>query len=162
MSLVSAPPKGLLRLGLRLPIVLYRLRLGWLLGGRFILLNHIGRKSGQTRQTVLEVVGHDERSDTYYIVSGWGHQSNWYRNLLATPEISVQVGRRHLDARAETLTPPEGVRVLLNYREKHALAARELGRLMGLNIAEAPPDALERIVQESLPVVALRPREHKS
>lgn len=162
MSLVSTPPTGLLRLGLRLPIVLYRLRLGWLLGERFILLNHIGRKSGQARQTVLEVVGHDERSDTYYIVSGWGHQSNWYRNLLAKPEISVQVGRRRLDVRAETLTPPEGAQVLLAYREKHPLAARELGRLMGLNIAQAPPDALERIVQESLPVVALRPREHKA
>jgi hypothetical protein len=54
------PPRGLLRLALRLPIWLYRWRLGWLLGDRFLLLTHTGRKSGLPRQVVLEVVHHDE------------------------------------------------------------------------------------------------------
>jgi hypothetical protein len=33
------PPKGLSRLFYRAPIWLYRLKLGWLLGHRFLLLN---------------------------------------------------------------------------------------------------------------------------
>lgn len=36
-------PRGLLRLLLRAPVALYRLRLGWLLGGRVLLLSHTGR-----------------------------------------------------------------------------------------------------------------------
>ncbi|MEO2169431.1 MAG: hypothetical protein ABGY42_15180 [bacterium] len=44
------PPIGLKRLFFRLPIRLYQLRLGRLLGGRFVLLHHIGRKSGLARQ----------------------------------------------------------------------------------------------------------------
>lgn len=67
-----------------------------------------------------------------------------------------------VSARVETLAPSDSVQVLLRYREQHALAARELSRLMGLNISKASPDELERMVQESLPVVAIRPRQHKS
>jgi hypothetical protein len=41
----SSPPRGLARLAFRLPIWLYRLRLGWLLGDRFLLLTHIGGRA---------------------------------------------------------------------------------------------------------------------
>lgn len=71
------PPTGLLRLLLRLPNCLYRLHLGWLLGSRFLLLAHRGRRSGRWRQTVVEVVQHNPGSDTYFIASGWGEKSNW-------------------------------------------------------------------------------------
>jgi hypothetical protein len=63
-------PRGLARLAFRLPIWLYHLRLGWLLGDRVLLLTHIGRKSGLPRQAVIEVVRHDPASDTYIIASG--------------------------------------------------------------------------------------------
>jgi hypothetical protein len=48
----NAMPHGLTRLAFRLPIWLYRLRLGWLLGDRLLLLTHIGRTSGQRRDRV--------------------------------------------------------------------------------------------------------------
>ena len=88
-TLVARSPNGLLRWFLRFPIVLYHLNLGWLLGGRFMLINHVGRKSGQLRQTVVEVAGHDQSGDTYYVASGWGYKSQWYRNLLAQPEVTI-------------------------------------------------------------------------
>jgi deazaflavin-dependent oxidoreductase (nitroreductase family) len=129
--------------------------LSWLLGKRFILLNHIGRKSGQVHQTVVEVVAHDPASDTYYIVSGWGPKAQWYQNLLAHPLIDVQVGRRKVSVRAETLSPEAGAQRLLEYRHDHPLAARELSRLMGIDINQATPEKLQEIVRHSLPVVAL-------
>ena len=156
--LVTNPPKGLLRWVLRVPVVLYRLNLGWLLGKRFLLLNHIGRKSGQLRQTVVEVVAHDKASDTYYIVSGWGYKADWYQNLLATPAIVIQVGRRKLAMRAESVSPDVGAQVLLNYRREHPFAARELSRLLGIDIHKTGPAKLEEIVYELLPVVALHPQ----
>ena len=48
-SIIDAPPGKALRLGLRLPIWLYRLHLSWLLGERFLLLTHTGRNSGLPR-----------------------------------------------------------------------------------------------------------------
>ena len=53
------PPAGLTRFLFRVPIHLYRLRLGWLFGSRLLLLNHIGRVSGKPRQTILEVAERD-------------------------------------------------------------------------------------------------------
>jgi deazaflavin-dependent oxidoreductase (nitroreductase family) len=162
-TLVSTPPSGALLLLLRLPIALYRLRLGWLLGQRFVLLQHIGRKSGQARKTVVEVIGHDRPGDTYYIASGWGKRAQWYQNLLATPQITIQVGRRHLSVCAESVSPAEGARVLLDYRQQHPLATRELSRMLtGANLAKASPEDLERVVQEALPIVALRPRAEQA
>ena len=62
------PPAGLTRFLFRIPIHLYRLRLGWLFGSRLLLLNHIGRVSGKPRQTILEVAEHD--GDSYVVASG--------------------------------------------------------------------------------------------
>jgi hypothetical protein len=56
---LESKPAGALRLAFRLPIYLYRLDLGWLLGHRFLLFAHLGRKSGLLRETVLEVILYD-------------------------------------------------------------------------------------------------------
>lgn len=153
-TLASKAPTGLLRWLLRFPITLYRLGLGGLLGGRFLLINHVGRKSGQMRQTVVEVAGHDRDSDTYYVASGWGYKSNWYRNLLAHPDVSIQVGHRKLSVHADNLSPETGAQVLLAYRKQHPFAARELGGFMGLDIGKASADELAAIVRDSLPIIA--------
>ena len=158
-TLVSTPPSGALWRLARLPIVLYRLRLGWRLWQRFVLLEHSGRTSGQVRQTVVLVIEHDRASDTSSIASGWGRRSHWYQNLLATPKIAIQIGRRHPHVRAERVPPAEGVHIPLEYRQKHPLAARELSWVLKeANLTKASPEDLERLVQESLPIVALRPR----
>jgi deazaflavin-dependent oxidoreductase (nitroreductase family) len=90
------PPSGLNALLFRLPIGLYRMGLGRLLGGRFLLINHIGRKSGQVRQAVVEVVRHDKETDSYIVAAGFGPQSHWHQNLRHRPEVTIQVGRRKL------------------------------------------------------------------
>ncbi len=154
-TLIAKLPDGLLRALLRLPIILYRLHLGWLMGERLVLLNHIGRKTGQVHQTVVEIIGHDTASDSYYIVSGWGYKSNWYQNLLAHPTINIQVGWRRLKVQAESVPPVEGAQILVNYRQHHPLAARELSRLMGLDLMQSSTSALEQMARDSLPVIAL-------
>ncbi|MEV4158495.1 nitroreductase family deazaflavin-dependent oxidoreductase, partial [Nocardia salmonicida] len=65
-----APPTGIRRLMFRAPIHLYRLRLGWLFGGRLLLLDHAGRVSGKPRQAVIEVVEHDSVDGSYVVCSG--------------------------------------------------------------------------------------------
>lgn len=158
-SLVQRSPRGLLRWALRAPILLYRLRLGWLLGDRFLLLHHVGRKTGLPRKTVVEVVEHDEANDSYLVASGWGTRSQWYRNLQAAPDVTIQVGRRTIAARAETLPPGPAAQALTRYRERYPRAARELSRLLGVDLFGASRAELEQIVSESLPVVAFRSRQ---
>ena len=150
------PPRGLLRWLARLPIWLYRAGLGWLLGNRFLMLTHIGRKSGLPRQVVLEVVRHDRANDTYYVAVGFGQNTDWYRNLSKTPDVVIRVGRRRIAVRAGRLSPEEAERVMLDYARRHPLAIRELAHVLGwrVNGAEADYRALGRII----PIIALRPR----
>jgi deazaflavin-dependent oxidoreductase (nitroreductase family) len=94
VMLTRRKPSGLLRLLLRAPIALYRMGLGGLLGGRFLLLSHVGRKTGKTRQALVEVMRHDQESDRYIVASGWGERSDWLRNVQRAPEVTLVVGRR--------------------------------------------------------------------
>jgi hypothetical protein len=65
-------PSPLLRACFSAPRWLYYLGLGRLLGHRFMLLTHCGRRSGRTFQTVLEVVQYDPRTQESVVCSGWG------------------------------------------------------------------------------------------
>jgi deazaflavin-dependent oxidoreductase (nitroreductase family) len=149
-------PRGALRLLARLPILLYRARLGWLLGDRFLMLTHTGRLSGLPRQVVLEVVRHDKETHTYVVASAWGEKSDWYRNLRQTPEAALTVGRRQLEVLAEQLPPEEAERELAHYARRYPTAARALARLMGFQVEDVEADfpALSR----QLPLIAFRPR----
>lgn len=148
-----APPKGLRRTFVRLPIHLYRMHLGGLLGKRFILLDHTGRKTGKHRQAVLEVV---ERTDEGYVVcSGFGPEADWYRNVLKNPEVTIQDGRRRLAVTAHPLAPAEGGEIMARYAPRHPKAAARLARLMGFTVDGTADDY--RRVGRHLPFLRLTP-----
>lgn len=88
------PPTGWRRYLWRAPIHLYRVGLGPLMGKRFLLLNHIGRKTGLPRQAVVEIARYDPEANVYYVASGFGKKSDWYRNLQAHPDVTIQVGNK--------------------------------------------------------------------
>lgn len=148
-------PSGWKRVLFRLPIWLYRWHLGWLLGNRFLLLNHVGRKSGQPRQAVLEVVMYDGSSDTYYVASGFGPQAQWYRNLLNQPEVTIQVGCRRLRVTAEPLSAQESGAAMVDYARRNPRTARALVQFVGLEV-DGREETYRRIGEEAIPFVALR------
>jgi deazaflavin-dependent oxidoreductase (nitroreductase family) len=153
-----ALPRGWTRLAFRLPIWLYRLRLGWLLGDRFLLLTHIGRSSGQLRQTVLEVLRHDHASGTYIIASGFGPQADWFRNIQKTPRVLVASGGRRWEATAELLSVLTAGAELRDYARHHPRALRALSQLMIGERVTGTPESCQRLA-ERIPLVALRPRQ---
>jgi deazaflavin-dependent oxidoreductase (nitroreductase family) len=153
-SIGKSPPRGLLRLAARMPIWLYRLGLGWLLGGRFLMLTHIGRKSGLPRQVVLEVVHYDRDNHTFIVASGWGEQSNWFQNVLKTPQVVVQSGRRRCEAMAERLSLDEAAAALAGYGRRHPTALNRLAKFMTGEPFEGGSDTAYRHLAEAVPLVA--------
>jgi len=152
-SVIDSPPGRVLRLGLRLPIWLYRFGLGWMLGDRFLMLTHTGRKSGQPRQTVIEVVRHDKETDSYYVVSGWGEKSDWYQNIRKSPQVTVHVGRREFQARAQFIALEKAVVIMEAYAHKHPLAFGELSALFLGERMQPDSDAPQRLATR-MPMVA--------
>ncbi len=71
----------------RLPVVLWRLGLGPLVGRGPVLLTVTGRSTGLPRHT--PVTPHVVGGQTY-IWCPYGRRSQWYRNLMANPVVTVQ------------------------------------------------------------------------
>lgn len=151
------PPTGLDRWLYRAPIYLYRAGLGWLLGQRFLLLHHTGRKSGLPRQAVLEVVEHDGATDTYFVASGFGRSSHWFQNVQANPDVVIQVGVRKLAVTADILSREASGEMMVRYARRHPLAARSLSRVLGIDV-DGTEAGYRRAGREQLPFVAFRRR----
>ena len=83
----------------------------WRPGVYTLLLTTRGRRSGTARRTPL-IYGQD--GDRYVVVASKGGSDEhpaWYRNLLADPEVRVQVGADRFPARARVATPEERTRL---------------------------------------------------
>lgn len=151
------PPAGLTRVVFRLPIYLYRLRLGWLFGSRLLLLNHIGRVSGKPRQTALEVAEHNPTDKSYTVASGWGPNAAWYRNIVHNPDVTIQVGNQMVPVTAVPLSSGEGADIFARYASRHRTAAKfVLPRVLGFSVDGSDNDF--RAVGQQLPFVRFVPR----
>lgn len=154
---VLQPPTGLSRLVYRLPIHVYRLGLGRIFGSRLLLLQHVGRRTGMQRQSVLEVVEHDRTDGSFVVASGWGASSAWYRNVVHTPAVSIQVANRTLAVTAVPIPAEEGEDVFARYVGHHPIAAKWLlPRLQGIAVDGSQADF--RAVGRHLPFVRFVPR----
>jgi deazaflavin-dependent oxidoreductase (nitroreductase family) len=72
-----------------------------------LLLTTMGRRSGESRTTPL-IYG--RAGDRYLVVASRGGaptHPDWYQNLVAWPDVQVQVMAERFKARARTATPAE-------------------------------------------------------
>lgn len=107
---------------MRMPIWLYRAKLGFLFGSRVLMLEHIGRTTGARRYVVLEVVGHPS-PDVYVVASGFGERAQWFRNLIANPCVRVSAaGHGPRAATARRLAGAEADAALADYIHRHPRA----------------------------------------
>ncbi|HIL81283.1 MAG TPA: nitroreductase family deazaflavin-dependent oxidoreductase [Myxococcales bacterium] len=151
----ASPPQGWSRSFYRAPIVLYRMGLGGLLGRRFILLHHVGRRSGLARQAVLEVVRHDPATNTCIIASGLGERADWFRNLMAQPEARIELGWKRIDIRAERLPLDEAELEMLDYGQRNPRSAKLVAKLIGYEHDGTDEDL--RSLAGVLPLIRLQP-----
>jgi deazaflavin-dependent oxidoreductase (nitroreductase family) len=149
------PPRGVKAIPWRLPIWFYRLGLGGMLGKRFLLLNHVGRKTGQPRQAVLEVIRSFPSEDRYLVVSGFGKHSHWYQNIKQEPRVTIQVGNKRLKVIAEELDPAAAGEMMLDYATNNPGAIKALSRMLGYEIEPTP--AGYRSFGEGIPVIQFSP-----
>jgi deazaflavin-dependent oxidoreductase (nitroreductase family) len=156
-----APPGGALRAALGLPVHLYHARLGAVLGHRFLLLVHTGRKTGIRRETVLEVVHYDPATRECVVAAGWGRRTGWLHNVEAGLATEVQTGRQRFAPAYRVLPPDEAERVFADYERRNRFGApvirAVLSRLLGWRYDGTA--AARRRAVEQLSLVAFRPSD---
>lgn len=108
-------------------------------GYRFILLlTTKGRKSGLPRTTPLQ---YEEDQGEYYVGSARGVHADWIRNILACPEVEVQVKERCFQARAEVVMDKDRVADFLKLRlRRHPIMVGLIMRLDGLPLRYTTSD----------------------
>lgn len=80
------------KMGNRWMVMFWRLGLGKLVnlspryGGQIMVLEHTGRKSGRRYRTPVNYALVNEE---IYCTAGFGQISDWYRNVLANPQVEV-------------------------------------------------------------------------
>ncbi len=104
-------------------IIVYRFHLGWLMGHRFLLVTHRGRKTGKVRQTGVMVLRYDHRSREAFVVAG-SAKADWYRNIHASPAIEVALGRERYRPEQRFLEVEEIAELLAWSRQRHPVKAR--------------------------------------
>jgi deazaflavin-dependent oxidoreductase (nitroreductase family) len=94
----------------RFMLLMWRLGMGPLLNmgpamaGGYMIITHAGRKSGMKRRTPVNYVVVD---DEVYCTAGFGSVSDWYRNILANPQVEVWLPDGWYAGIAEEVTHPE-------------------------------------------------------
>jgi deazaflavin-dependent oxidoreductase (nitroreductase family) len=139
----------------KVPLFLYRLRLGWLFGKRFMLLTHVGRHSRKMRQTILAVLRFDEQTKEIYAVSAW-KGSDWYYNIQAAPALQVETGFVRYMPVQRTLSPEAITTTFIEYRKRHPIFSRMICRIPGWKWDSSYEEFLE--LAHTLRGVAFRPK----
>lgn len=158
MSLSDASlssPQALAKSIFRLPLYLYQL--GWGPALKWIpllILTTEGRSSGQARHVVVEYRRHGSK---FYVVSGWGKNTDWYKNVLQNPRVTIQLGSEVLDAKAIPVdNPPEALSALYMFSRNSWIYESLFARMTSAHAADL--STLADVVDE-FTVVRLEPSE---
>lgn len=139
----------------KLPILLYQLRLGWLLGNRFMQITHVGRRSGKVRKTIVAVLRFDLQTNEILAVSAW-KGSDWYYNIQASPALQVESGWVRYIPQQRTLSPEEITTAFVEYRKRHPLFSRIICLIPGWKWDSSYEEFIE--LAHTLHGVAFRPK----
>jgi deazaflavin-dependent oxidoreductase (nitroreductase family) len=80
------------------------LNMGPAMAGRYMVITHTGRKSGKKRRTPVNFATVD---DEVYCVAGFGAVSDWYRNIIANPQVEAWLPDGWWAGIAEEVMHPE-------------------------------------------------------
>ena len=133
------------------PVALRILRVGRLLGPNALITTR-GRKTGMARTTPVALVEIDGRR---WVIGTFG-EVNWVRNLRASGEATLTVGRRQLEVKATELDVPARAAFFRDVIGPFVLRLRVGGlllKVLGATEVLDDPDA----AAEHRPVFELRP-----
>jgi len=118
-------------------------RIGQSIGGRpMLLLRHVGAKTGTKRTSALLYVPEGE---SYAVIASKGGDPKnpaWFHNLVANPDVEIQVGRKTIPVKARVANDEERTRLWAKANE----------------INKGGYDEYQKKTDRKIPIVILEPR----
>ena len=92
---------------------------GWWEGRPLLLLTTTGAKSGQRRTTPVMYMRDGDRVFVFASKGGAPTHPAWYHNLLAHPEVTVEIGDQTYQAIAKPVTGEERERIYSEWGQQY-------------------------------------------
>ncbi len=132
------------------PFIVFMLRigLGWTMNimpsvsGRIMVIKHRGRKSGKKYLTPVNYALVDGE---VYCTAGFGSVSDWYKNIMANPQVVLRLPEGKRKARAEDVTDSPR-RVFL--MRQVIIGPGFAGPLFGVNQRKLNDEQLDAVTKE--------------
>jgi deazaflavin-dependent oxidoreductase (nitroreductase family) len=112
---------------------------GHFTGQTLLLLHTVGAKSGEPRINPMVTIEDGDRQVVVASAGGSPKHPAWYHNLVANPEVRVEIGTEEYNARATLTAEPE----------RTELYAKMTERMPGF------ADYIEKAGERVIPVIAL-------
>ena len=129
-------------------VFMWKIGLGWTMNiwpavsGRIMVIKHCGRKSGREYLTPVNYALVDGE---IYCTAGFGSMSDWYRNMLANPNIELWLPEGKRKARAEDISDSSNRLFLLR---QVIIASGFAGPLFGINPKKLSDEQLDKLSKE--------------
>jgi deazaflavin-dependent oxidoreductase (nitroreductase family) len=137
-----------------MPLSAYRHNAGWMLGHTFLKFTHTGRKTSQPHETVAMVLRYDADTREAVICPAWGPDTDWIRNLRASPATQVQLARESFTPEQRFLSDAEAFDVVVQFRSEHPWRMRLISTILGWESLR--DDRAARAFVHTHPFVAFR------
>ena len=132
----------------RFMVFMWKIGLGkWMniwpaVGGRIMVIRHRGRKTGRA---YLTPVNYAIVENEIYATAGFGAGTDWYRNILADPDVHLWLpqGRRRAHA-SDVSTSPCRVKLLREITIASGLA----GPILGVDQKKLSDEQIEKIAKD--------------
>jgi hypothetical protein len=112
------------------------------------------RKTGLPRTTPLQ---YEQIDGDFYLGSALGQEADWFKNILANPQVEVRVKSKRFRGVAETITDPVLIADFLEVRlKRHPIIIGAILRSEGL--PERPDRAQLEAYAAQLAMVVIHPR----
>jgi len=112
-------------------------------GAPMVLLTTIGAKSGQPRTMPLTYFPDNDRDLIVASKAGAPTNPDWYHNLVANPDVTVEIGTEKYQARATVVAEPERTQLF----ERIAARNPGFGEYQKKTTRVIPIIGLERIAE---------------
>lgn len=129
-------------------ILMWRLGMGKMINiwpavmGRILIIKHRGRKSGKE---YLTPVNYAIADGELHCTAGFGSISDWYRNILANPNVELWLPEGWRNANAEDISDSPMRLYLLR---QVIIASGFAGPLFGVNQKKLNEDQLDTVTKE--------------
>ena len=117
-----------------------------------LLLTTTGATSGKPRVTPLNFSVDGDRLVAIASAGGSSRHPGWYRNLVANPEVTIELGSETFQARARTAEEPERTRLFDQQAARMSFfdgyRRRVKARQIPVVVFEGPPEVIQRGLQQ--------------